>query len=205
MSKRVKSLIERDLKTRIGDIDTVGVINPRGLGATKTNLMRRRLRENGLRMTVVKNTLAKRAAAKTKIDGFDKLLDGPSAIIYGKGSIAAMARLLLEEKKKNEKLEIRGLFFDGELYTGEKGIETASKLPTREEAIAAIVGAILGPGRKLAGALKGPGGKLGAVLKTIEDKAKEKEASAPAEAAPVTEAAPVAEAAPAVEAAPATA
>jgi len=54
-------------------------------------------------------------------------------------------------------------------------MEAASKLPTREEAIASVIAAMLGPGRKLAAALKGPGGKLGAVLKTIEDKAKEKE------------------------------
>jgi large subunit ribosomal protein L10 len=50
-------------------------------------------------------------------------------------------------------------------------METVSKLPTREEAIGNLVGAILGPGRKLAAALKGPGGTLGGILKAIEEKA----------------------------------
>ena len=195
MSKKVKNLVTQELSARLKDIDGVAVINPRGMNAIKNNLLRRTLREKGLRMVVVKNTLAKRATAKTKLEGFDKLLDGPSAVIYGKTSIAAIAKLLLDEKKKDEKLELRGAFFDGEVYVGDKGIETASKLPTREQAIASLVAALLGPGRKLAGALKGPGGKLGAVLKTIEEKAKEKEAAAPAAAAP----------APAADAAPATA
>jgi large subunit ribosomal protein L10 len=185
MSKKVKNLITGELTNKMKSLENVAVINPRGIDGIKNNLLRRRLREKGLRMTVVKNSLARRAAVGTKLVGFDKLLDGPSAIIHGNVSVAAVARLLIEEKKKNEKLEVRGLFFDGEIYEGEKGIETASKLPTREEAIANLIGMILGPGRKLAGAIKGPGGKLGAVLKTIEDKAKEKEAAgaAPAPAA----------------------
>jgi large subunit ribosomal protein L10 len=187
MSKKVKNLVTQELTSRLKDVDGVAVINPRGMNATKNNLLRRALREKGLRMVVVKNTLARRATASSKLAGFDKLLDGPSAVVYGKASIAAIARLLLDEKKKDDKLELRGAFFDGEVYVGDKGLETASKLPTREQAIAALVGSILGPGRKLAGALKGPGGKLGAVLKTIEDKAKEKESAASApEAAPAT-------------------
>jgi large subunit ribosomal protein L10 len=177
MSKKVKNLITGELNKKLQSLESVAVISPRGIDGIKNNLLRRRLREQGLRMTVVKNSLARRAVVGTKVAGFEKLLDGPSAVIHGNASVAAIARLLIEEKKKNEKLEIRGLFFDGELYEGEKGVTQASKLPTREEAIANLVGLILGPGRKLAGAIKGPGGKLGAVLKTIEEKAKEKEAA----------------------------
>ena len=175
MSKPVKDLITKELTARLKDLDGVGVINPRGIDANKNHGIRRRLHEKGLKMMVVKNTLAKRAVGDGKLKGFDKLLDGPSAVIYGKASISTLARLLLDEKKTDEKIELRGIFFDGELYTGDKGVEQVSKLPTREEAVANVLAAILGPGRKLAAALKGPGGKLGAVLKTIEDKAKEKE------------------------------
>jgi large subunit ribosomal protein L10 len=175
MSKPVKDLITKELTARLKDLDGVGVINPRGIDANKNHGIRRRLHEKGLKMMVVKNTLAKRAVGDGKLKGFDKLLDGPSAVIYGKASISTLARLLLDEKKSDEKVELRGIFFDGELYTGDKGVEQVSKLPTREEAVANVLAAVLGPGRKLAAALKGPGGKLGAVLKTIEDKAKEKE------------------------------
>src|SRR5689334_14821196 len=175
MSKPVKDLITKELTARLKELDGVGVINPRGIDGNKNHGIRRRLHEKGLKMMVVKNTLAKRAVGDGKLKGFDKLLDGPSAVIYGKASISTLARLLLDVKKADEKVELRGIFFDGELYTGDKGVEQVSKLPTREEAVANVLAAVLGPGRKLAAALKGPGGKLGAVLKTIEDKAKEKE------------------------------
>jgi large subunit ribosomal protein L10 len=189
MSKPVKALIEKELSNRFKDIDSVAVINPRGINAIKNNLIRRKLRDKGLRMTVVKNSLVKRATAKTKLGGFEKLLDGPSAVIYGKASISTIARLLLDEKKADEKIELRGIYFDGEVYVGDDGIKKVSKFPTREEAIGILVAAMLSPARKLAAALKAPGGKLGAILKTIEEKAKEKEsaeavAAAPAEPAP---------------------
>ncbi len=203
MSKFVKNLIMRDLGARMKEIDGVAVINPRGIGASKNNQMRRRLRAKGVRMMVVKNTLARRALGESKLKGFDQLLDGPSALVFGEASIAAIARLVLDEKKNDEKLELRGAFFDGEVYLGDKGMEQVSKLPTREEAIALVVAAILGPGKKLAGALKGPGGKLGAILKSIEEKAEK--AGPAADAAPAEPAAAAPAPATAAEATPAAA
>jgi len=178
MSKKVKNLIEREVESRLKDIDGVAVINPRGINATKTNQIRRRLHEKGMKMMVVKNSLAKRATEKTKLKGFDRLLDGPSAVVYGKASISAIARALMAEKKTDEKLEMRGVFFDGEVYVGDKGVEQVSKLPTREEAIGLIVAAMLGPGKKLGGILKGQSGKIAAIIKSVEEKAKAKEGAA---------------------------
>ncbi len=196
MSKQVKNLITNEITARFKDIDGVAVINPRGINAIKNNLIRRRLREKGLRMTVVKNTLARRAIGDdSKIKGFDRLLDGPSAVVYGqKASISVIARALLEEKKTDETIELRGIFFDGEIYAGEKGVQQVSKLPTREEAIATVLSAILAPGRKLGGILKGQAGKIAALLKSVEERSKEKESAAPAPVAPDA-AAPAAEAA----------
>ena len=173
MSKLVKDLITQELVTRFKDLDGVAVINPRGINAIKNNLIRRRLHEKGLRMMVVKNTLARRATEGTALKGFDKLLNGPSAVVYGQQSVPTIARAVLDEKKADDTLELRGVFFDGEVYEGHKGVEQVSKLPTREEAIGQLVAAILGPGRRLAAAIKGPGGQLGGILKTIEDKGKE--------------------------------
>jgi len=195
MSKKVKSLIEKELSQKLQGVDGVAVINPRGIGATKNNAIRRKLREKGARMTVVKNTLAKRAVGDGKLKGFDALLDGPSAVIYGTGSLSQIARLLLDEKKTDEKLELRGIFFDGELFVGDKGVEQFSKLPTREEAIGQVVALVLSPGKTLGGIFKGQAGKVAALIKAIEEKAEKaaKDApAAPAAAAPAADAAPAA-------------
>ncbi|HEV2296512.1 MAG TPA: 50S ribosomal protein L10 [Tepidisphaeraceae bacterium] len=187
MSKFVKGLVQKEIAQRLSDVDAVAVINPRGIDAVKNNLIRRRLRAKGVRMTVVKNTLAKRAAGDGKLKGFDALLEGPSAVIYGEASIATIARLVLDEKRNDDKIELRGVFFDGEVYVGDAGVEQVSKLPTREEAIGQVVALILAPGAKLAGTLKGQGGKVAALIKAIEERAeKAGGGEAAPEAAPAT-------------------
>lgn len=182
MSKQVKELLSRDLQNRLEGVDSVAVLNPRGITATQTNNLRRKLHENNLRMTVVRNNLVRRVINQTDspLKGVEALLDGPTAMVYGEASISQIARILLEQKKENEALELRGVFFDGDVFPGEEGVEKVSKMPTREEAIGNILGAILGPGRKLAAALKGPGGTVGAVLKSIQEKQESGGEAAPA-------------------------
>jgi large subunit ribosomal protein L10 len=190
MSKQVKNLITGELTSKLKDVDGVAVINPRGIAAIKNNQMRRRFHEKGVRMTVVKNTLAKRAVGDdSKIKGFDALLNGPSAVIYGEASIATIARLVMDEKKLDDKIELRGVFFDGEIYTGDKGVEQVSKLPTREEAIGQVVALILAPGQKLGGIFKGQAGKIAALIKAVEERA-EKAGGAVAAPEAAAEAAP---------------
>ena len=69
----------------------------------------------------------------------------------------------------------------------------AKKMPTREEAVAEVLGTILGPGANLLAAIMGPVNELAGLVHTIEDAA-EKTATAAEKAAPaeVTEAAPTA-------------
>ncbi len=49
MSKKVKNLIEKQIDADLVGVDGIAVINPRGIGAIKNNLIRRRLHEKGLR------------------------------------------------------------------------------------------------------------------------------------------------------------
>jgi large subunit ribosomal protein L10 len=118
-------------------------------------------------------------------------------VIYGTASVSTIARLILDEKKADEKIELRGIFFDGEVYVGDKGVEQVSKLPTREEAIGQVVALILSPGQRLGGIFKGQAGKIAALIKAVEERAEKSGAGA----APAAEAAPAPAAA---ESAPAT-
>ncbi len=170
MSKKIKGLIEKELGSKFKDIDNVAVLNPAGLDGNKTNLIRRKLNEQGMKMTVVRNSLARRAGGATKLKGFEKLLAGPSAVVYGPGKGAsAVARLLVDLKKDNDKLEFRGVFFEGEAFEGDAGVKLVSTFPTREEAIGQVVAALLGPASGIAGALN-QGGMLAALVEAVENK-----------------------------------
>jgi len=54
-------------------------------------------------MTVVKNTLVARATASTRLKGFETLLEGPSAVIYGKGVAIATIAKRCSKKRKSSK------------------------------------------------------------------------------------------------------
>ena len=63
-----------------------------------------------------------------------------------------------------------------------KTLAKAKEMPTRKDAIAGVLGAVLGPGSAIAGALAGPGSQLASLVKAIEEKAEKGEAAAPATA-----------------------
>ncbi len=94
MSKTIKNLIERELEGKLKDVDGCAVVNSRGLDGIRNNNLRRKLSESGMKMLVVKNSLARRATANSPLKGFEELLDGPSALVYGmKVEVSAIARL----------------------------------------------------------------------------------------------------------------
>lgn len=173
MSKPVKNLTTQSYKNKFADRDGVVLINVRGVKAGDNIAMRAALAEKGLKVTVVKNTQAKRATEGTAIAAVDQLLDGAIAFVYTvdpEGSVINVARTIVEQKKTSKFIEIKGAVMDNNVYPDEKAVEALSKYPTREEAIGKIAGALMGPGASLLGALKGPGSKLGSLLKTIEEK-----------------------------------
>ena len=172
MSKKIKNLIERELESKLKHVEGCAVLSSSGLNGIKNNNLRRKLSEKGMKMLVVKNSLARRATANSKLKGFESLLSGPSAIIFSdKAEVSSIARLLMDAKKDDEKLELRGVFFDGEAYEGEKGTRKVSTFPTRVEAIGQIVGALLGPIQTIAAQLD-QGGNIAALISAIEAEGK---------------------------------
>lgn len=172
MSKKIKGIIEGELKGQLDGLTGLAVLNPRGLDGNKNNALRKRLHDKGLKMLVVKNTLARRAGAGGPLAGFERLLDGPSAVVYAKGvDVPAIARELADAAKADAKLELRGVFFDGEAFPGPAGVTQVSSFPTREEAIGQVLSAILGPAGAIAGALN-QAGMVAGLIAAVEEKAK---------------------------------
>jgi large subunit ribosomal protein L10 len=195
MSKPVKELIKKELLKRFAGVDSLAVVGFTGLDAIATNKIRGRLRKKQINMTVVKNSIAKRAFDDLGIAKASDMLEGPCAVAYGADSVVTVVRELLEIGKDSPKLTVKAAFLEGEIFPTER-IDELSKFPTRDEAIGRVVACILSPGKKLAACIIGPGSKVASILKTIEEKAP-KEEPKPAEAAPVAAEAPAAAAAPA--------
>ena len=172
MSKPVKNLIAESYKQRFAGVTGAVVVDIRGIEANDNNALRTDLAEKQIRVTVVKNSLAKRAFEGTEMEPISPILDGPSTLVYPVDedvSVVSVARELLAHAKEIENLEFRGAVLDGIVF-GPDEIKKLSEYPTKEEAQAQVVQLFLSPAQKLVAATQGPGRKIASILKTIQDK-----------------------------------
>jgi large subunit ribosomal protein L10 len=143
-------------------------VDYRGLTFAEATELRRRLRKVDTDLKVVKNTLGKIAAANAGVEGMDELLAGPTAIAYVHGDPAKTAKTIQDFIKEKKKSLIRGGKLQRSILSGPE-IEALASLPSREQLIAQVVGAIASPLQGLANVLSGPIRGLVIVLGQVQD------------------------------------
>jgi len=172
MSKPVKQLIRKELASRFDGLTSLAICGLTGIDAITTNTMRGRLREKDIRLTMVKNSVARQAFRDVGMEEAVDLLDGPCAVAYGSDSIVSVVRELLDIKKESApSLTVKAAVLEGDVFGDEEAVQRLSKFPTREEAIAEVLGAVLAPAANISGCLIAPSGQIAGILKTIEENA----------------------------------
>ena len=172
MSREKKTQIIDSLKDGFYKC-SIGILTDyRGLATPEMTNLRRRLQESGSEYKVVKNTLARFAAARAGKDALVSSFDGPIAIAFGYGDIAAPAKVLagyIDDSKAS--LSIKGGFWGDRLLTSEE-VMTLSTLPSREILLAMVLGQMKSPVSALLGCLttpiRGTIGVLQARIKQLE-------------------------------------
>ncbi|MCZ6494536.1 MAG: 50S ribosomal protein L10 [Planctomycetota bacterium] len=168
MSKPVKELILADYKKRFDNVEAALVIDVRGMDANDNNALRLDLASKDIRVTIVKNSLARKAFAGTSLEAIIGSLQGPSALAYGAESVVDVAREMVAWARKLEHLELRAAVLDGELFEGKAGVTRLSQYPTRLEAKARVVQVVLAPAATLVAAMLGPPSGILSIVKEIE-------------------------------------
>ena len=169
MSKPVKHLLEESYRRKFADLDSAVLIDIRGIPSNDVNRLRSSLAEKQIKITIVKNSLARRMAKGTGLANLVALFDGPSAMVYGPEGAIVTSRELIRWAKELENFNFKGALMEGTVF-GVDQLDALSKYPTREEAQAQTVQLALSPGQQLVGSIVSPGRKIAALIKTIEEK-----------------------------------
>jgi large subunit ribosomal protein L10 len=117
----------------------------RGLTVKESTALRRTVRDAGMQMQVVKNTLFLRAAEAAGMTGVAELAEGPTAIIFGYDDPILPIKTVVEyQRTARNAFVARKAFLDGQVVPGNRLTELAS-LPPKEQMIAEIAGALQSP------------------------------------------------------------
>jgi large subunit ribosomal protein L10 len=111
------------------------IADSRGVTVGAMTALRKEAREAGVWMKIVRNTLARRAIEGTPYECLSETLVGPSLIAFSSEHPGAAARIFKDFAKKNDKFEIKGGAFEGNVVS----VDMLATLPTYDEAIAKLM------------------------------------------------------------------
>ena len=132
---------------------SVVIVDYRGLTVEEVTNLRKQLRDAGVEMKVIKNSILSRAAKKVGLDGLDEVFTGPTAVAFSNDDVVAPAKIIDAFAKDAKALEIKGGVIEGKVSSVEQ-ITALAKLPNREGLLSMLLSVLQAPVRNVAYAVK---------------------------------------------------
>ena len=187
LNRSEKEAVISDVTSLAAKAQTLVMAEYRGITVASMDKLRVTARSNGVSLSVLKNTLVRRAVAGSAFEVAVDQMTGPLIYGFSEDAVAA-AKVVAEFAKTNDKLVIRGGVYGGKVLDIE-GVKQLASIPSREVLLAQVCGLLMSPMARTA-----------VVLGALAAKKAESEAvvEAPADAeTPAAPDAPAAEEAPA--------
>jgi large subunit ribosomal protein L10 len=157
VEKAEKERVVRELTEKLRATETLIVADYRGLTNKQLEALRGQLVDHGARLSIVKNTLTRRAAEAAGAETLLALLDGPTAIAFieSEGDPAAVAKALADTARETRVLALKGGVLQGAVLTGEQ-VEELAKLPPVDILRGQLLGVVVAPLTQLAALVAAP-------------------------------------------------
>jgi len=169
-SKQEKSAVIEELKSSLGDSQLAMVIDYHGLTVAQITELRRKLLAKGTVCKVTKNTLMKIAIEGNPTwQPMEKFLNGSTAVLLTKDDITGAIKAYQEFQKLTKKTEIKGGVMEGRALT-ESQIKAISELPSKEQLMGQVAGAINSLAAKIAIGINEIPSSLARGVKAISEK-----------------------------------
>ncbi len=167
-----KKAIVAEVNEAAGNALAAVLADYHGLSVEQMTDLRKKARESGVYLRVVRNTLLKRAVEGTEYECIKEALIGPTILAFSQEDPGSAARLVKDFAKENDKLEVKALSVGGKLLAADQ-IDVLAKLPTRDQAIAMLMSVMQAPVTKLARTINEVPGKLVRTLAAVRDQKQE--------------------------------
>jgi large subunit ribosomal protein L10 len=165
-----KQEVVAGLKQTLSESQLAVVIEYQGLTVAEITDLRNRLRPTGTVCTVTKNTLMQRAIdGDAKWEPMTEFLAGSSAFMLVKDDISGAIKAYQDFQKVSKKTELKGGVMEGRALT-EAQVKAIGDLPSKEQLIAQIAGAINALATKIAVGINEVPASLGRSIKAISEK-----------------------------------
>ncbi len=163
-----KKALVAELNAVAADAHSAVVAEYRGLSAEKMTALRAEARNGGTYLKVVKNSLAKRAVAGTDFECMNEAFVGPVILGFSMEDPGAAARVIKSFSKLNEALKVTAVSVSGQLLPA-SDIERLATLPTRDQALAILMGVLQAPVTKFVRTLKEPVAQTARAVAAVRD------------------------------------
>ncbi len=140
----------------------------RGLSVSAMTELRIAARNENVYIRVVRNTLAKRAVEGTDFACMQEGMTGPLVFGFSQEDPGAVARVMSEFAKENDKLEVKMVSLGGKLLPA-SDLEKLAKMPTKDQAIGILMGTMKAPIEKFVRTLVAPTSKMVRTLAAVRD------------------------------------
>ncbi len=146
-----KKAVVAEVSEQIAKAQTVVLAEYSGIEVAHLTALRKKARESGVYLRVVKNTLVRRAVADTQFAPLAEQMTGPLIYSVSEDPVAA-AKVLNDFAKGNDKLVLKAGSYAGKVLD-KAGVQALASIPSREELLAKLLGVMQAPVSGFAGAL----------------------------------------------------
>jgi large subunit ribosomal protein L10 len=160
MNKAEKTQVIEQLVEKLNANDKIYLADCSSLSVDKVNAFRKQCFEKKISVTVVKNTLLKKAierANDSKLAELIPALKGETALIFTDTSNAP-AKVIRDFRKKDSKPALKAAYVEQMIFIGDDQIDALASLKSKNELIGDVIALLQSPIQRVMGALENKGG-----------------------------------------------
>ena len=177
MRKEDKGRIIEELTESIKQYPNIYLTDIEALDAAKTSALRRECFKRGIRLTMVKNTLMKRAFSNVSdidFSSLDEVLKGNTAVMFSDVANAP-AKLIKDFTKANkgakiDKPQLKAAYVQESFYIGAENLDALVNIKSKNELIADVIALLQSPAKNVISALQSSGQTIHGVLTTLAER-----------------------------------